>query len=125
MTFFSTDKMNFEAMNKLTAPCVTDILSKIQNANATKQILLVARKIIDSFLDKSLIPEIRIYEIWYCTFFNRLWRYWIKVNDGYKLLENFITLNVFLCIEINAHAILMLIEIVGNMHLTIFYNMAF
>lgn len=104
-----TDKMNFDSINKLTAPCITDILANIDNVNATRQILMITRKIIDSFLDKSLSPVSRIYKIWYCVFFNRLWRYWIKVN-GHSLLENFLTLNVFLCIEINAHSILVLIE---------------
>lgn len=102
--------MNFEAINKLSAPCVTDLLYKTNDFKATRQILLITRHILDAFLDKSLPIERRIYSIWYTTFFLRLWRGWIINHPSYTLSKTWITLNTYTCIEINAHSLLLLVE---------------
>lgn len=102
--------MNFESIDKLSAKCVTNLLKSNESAKATQQVLVLTRYIIDSFTDKSLKPEDRIYYIWYAAFFVRLWRAWIKEHKTYTLSKNFLTLNVYTCIEINAHGLLLLIE---------------
>lgn len=105
------DKMNFEAIDKMCAPCVIDVLeTELENAQATKQLLSLTRNILDSFLDKSLEIERRVYLIWNALFFLRLWRAWIKENEQYSLEKNFLTLNAYTCIEINAHSLLAILE---------------
>ncbi|CAG9773365.1 unnamed protein product [Ceutorhynchus assimilis] len=104
------DKMNFEAIDKLSASCVTDLLLQNEQYKATRQLLVLTRAILDSFIDKSLKVERRVYLIWYVTFFIRLWRNWIKHDEKYTLSKNWLTLNTYTCIEINAHSLLLLIE---------------
>lgn len=102
--------MNFDAIEKLCAKCVTDLLKDKEEAMGTRQILILTRYIIDAFLDKSLTPQERIYYIWYSTFFLRLWRSWIKQHKTYNLTKNFFTLNTYTCVEINAHGLLILLD---------------
>lgn len=102
--------MNFEAIDKLSSKKVIDILESNEITKGTRQILILTRYIIDSFTDKSLKTEDRIYYMWYCVFFIRLWRAWIKQHKLHTLSKNFLTLNVYTCIELNAHGLLILIE---------------
>ena len=62
-----------------------------------------------SFLDKNLTPLDRVYRMWYVVFSLRIWRYWILCDKAYTLANNFVTLNVYLCVEINAHALVLTI----------------
>ena len=39
----------------------------------------------------------------------RIWRTWILCDDAYSLTENFISLNSYLCAEINAHSLTLII----------------
>ncbi|CAH1106806.1 unnamed protein product [Psylliodes chrysocephalus] len=54
--------------------------------------------------------ENRLYNLWYSVFILRIWRQWIKQSDSYTLKDNFITLNAYTCIEINAHSIISIIK---------------
>ena len=65
------------------------------------------RLITASYLDKSLSPLDRIYGIWYSCLALRYWRHWLQEN-GYKLDINFITLNAYMCVEINAHSLVLI-----------------
>ena len=40
------------------------------------------------------------------NFFVRYWREWILLNEKHTLKQNFLTNNTYLCIELNAHALL-------------------
>jgi len=44
--------------------------------------------------------------LWKWTFFLRLWRKWIQSDGDYSLNHNFINLNAYTCVEINAHALI-------------------
>ncbi|XP_044747029.1 uncharacterized protein LOC123308446 [Coccinella septempunctata] len=68
------------------------------------------RLVIDSFLDPKIDVTHRIYSMWYCVFFLRIWRQWLTINK-YKIGEHFISSNCYTCIELNAHS---LINIVVN-----------
>lgn len=103
--------MNFDAINKMCDPKVLELLNNIDNANATKQLLLITRYVLDSYIDKSISIELRVYYIWYATFFLRLWRAWLKKQDSFTLSKNWLTLNTYTCIELNAHAILLILEL--------------
>lgn len=107
--------MNFDAIDKLSAQCVTDLLNEIPDAEATRLFLILTRYVLDSFLSKELSIEQRIYKIWYVTIFCRIWRYWL-VHNGGKLQENFITLNTYTCIELNAHEIILILEKLRQMN---------
>lgn len=101
--------MNFDAVEKLCAPRVTELLSAIPDSQSTKQFLILIKHILNSFLDKKLKIEERIYSIWHGTFFLRLWRKWLQENN-YSIDKNFITSNAYTSIELNAHGLLILIE---------------
>ncbi|KAK4030977.1 hypothetical protein OUZ56_024407 [Daphnia magna] len=58
-----------------------------------------------SYVDQNLSPLERVYRMWYVVFSLRLWRYWITCDTAYTLAANFMTLNVYLCVEFNAHAL--------------------
>lgn len=102
--------MNFEAIDKLSSSCVTDLLKEYENAKATRRLLIITRCILDAYLDKSISIEYRVYLIWYSTFFLRLWRGWIKQHKTYTLAKNWLTLNTYTCVELNGHALLLIIE---------------
>ncbi|XP_031350432.1 uncharacterized protein LOC116176097 isoform X1 [Photinus pyralis] len=105
----SSDKMNFEAIDKLSSTRVISLLTS-DVCKATRQLLVLTRYILDSYLDKSLSIEERVYLIWYVTLFLRLWRAWIKEQSNYTLAKNWLTLNTYTCIELNAHGYMILIE---------------
>ncbi|XP_050514976.1 uncharacterized protein LOC126890166 [Diabrotica virgifera virgifera] len=105
----SSDKMNFNAIDKLSSEHVTNMLKEVPNAEATRQYLILTRNILDAFLLKEISVERRVYLIWYSTFFMRIWKAWLKKN-GENIQKNFITTNAYTCIEINAHGIILVIE---------------
>lgn len=101
--------MNFDAVEKLCAVRVTELLSNISDSQSTKQFLILIKHILNSFLNKKLKIEERIYFMWYATFFLRLWRKWLQENN-YSIDKNFISSNAYTCIELNAHGLILLIE---------------
>ncbi len=68
------------------------------------------RFVTSSYLDKKLSPLERVYRIWFVNFALRFWRFWMMCDDSYKLSLNFITLNSYLCAEINAHAMILILH---------------
>ena len=76
--------------------------------------LTVLDYITSSFLDKQLQPLERIYRAWFAVFTLRLWRSWIKNHDFYTLSQNFISLNSYLCAEINAHSLILIMNRLRN-----------
>ena len=62
--------------------------------------------ITSSYLDKTLSPEERVYRSFFATFSLRIWRYWICCDKTYSLEINFVTLNAYLCSEINSSALI-------------------
>ena len=56
-----------------------------------------------SVLDVKLSTEKRHYALWYSVFFFRLWRAWLLKHEVYSIEHNFVTLNSYVCVEINAH----------------------
>lgn len=105
-----TDKMNFDAIDKMSSACVTDLLLKNEETKATGQLLIITRYILDSFLNKSISVKERVYLIWYAVFFLRFWRAWIIEQKDLSLSKNWITLNIYTCVELNAHGLMIMIE---------------
>ena len=100
------DKQNFEAVSRLTSINVISLLDEFPDTLGTKYYLLVIKNIVNSFLKKDLPPLQRIQDAWFALFFVRYWRQWILNNKQYTLENNFITTNAYICIELNAHALI-------------------
>ncbi|KAK4021394.1 hypothetical protein OUZ56_003310 [Daphnia magna] len=99
------DKMNYDAVTRLCNPRLTELLGIVSGSEATRFYLNLMNKVTSSFLDKKLEPLERVYRLWYCVFCLRYWRYLLSCDDVYPLAKHFITLNAYLCIEINAHSL--------------------
>ena len=98
------DRQNFQVVTNITS--AAHLLSKIPGASATKCYVGLIQCVMDGYLDKSLHPLDRIEKLWYAAFFVRYWRKWLLLNKAYTLKDNFITSNAFMCIELNAHALI-------------------
>lgn len=48
-------------------------------------------------------------------FFLRLWRLWLKSNQKFSISDNFISLNTYVCLEINAKALLDAIDLLKTL----------
>lgn len=103
---YHQDRQNFEAVNRLTSANVLSLLDEFPDTLGTKYYLLVIKNIVNSFLQKDLSPLQRIQDAWFALFFVRYWRQWILSNKQYTLEKNFITTNAYICIELNAHALI-------------------
>lgn len=90
-------------------PRVFDALkTHVLNSEATVMYFSLCKDVIDSFVDKSLKIEERIFKIWSAIFFLRVWRDWIKRND-YKTADHFITESAYVSIELNGHGLINLL----------------
>ena len=98
--------MNYASMEKISDNKVVDLLiQEIPGSKGTVFYLKIINLFTDAFLSKDLEPLSRIYKAWFCIFVLRLWRAWLKKSD-YSLMNNFITLNAYVCMEINAHGLI-------------------
>lgn len=88
---------------------VINLLPSVPQSDGTCQYLQITRNIIDSFLNKSILIDDIIYKLWYSVLFLRIWRLWIQ-QQNLSLLKNFIILNTYTCIELNAHGLLLMLE---------------
>ena len=75
------------------------------------------KSIIYSYLDKEMHPIKRVEEMWYATMFLRYWRKWIQLNTRYTIKDNFITTNAYMCTEVNAHCLLMMVLLFRKKHI--------
>lgn len=107
----SQDKMNFASVLKICNEKVLDLLKNdVPNSDATVLYLCIMRNVLDAFMKKQIRLENRLYQLWYSVFLLRIWRQWIKESDIYTLKHNFISLNSYTCIELNAHSMIVLIK---------------
>ena len=98
------DRQNYDAVLHIINAC--PLLREIPGACATKCYVEIIQNVVDSYEDKSLDCISRIEKIWYANFFLRYWRKWILLHHLYTLQNNFITQNCYMCVELNAHAII-------------------
>lgn len=105
------DRQNFSSLEKLLKFRVIDSLEKnVPNSKGTIMYLQLCKQITSSYLDIDLDPIERIYRIWHALYFLRCWRAWIQSKENeHTLLENFISSNLYSCIEVNAHALVYLV----------------
>lgn len=116
------DRQNYSSVEKIMRKRVLDALSAhVIDSDATIMYLRLCEKVTSSFRDPDIEPLERINRIWYAVFFYRIWRQWLKKNK-YSVTENFITLNAYACVEINAHSLIHIVRKLrddGNEHLFI------
>lgn len=104
------DKMNYQSVEKNSDPKVTVLLEKhIPGSEATVLYLRIIHLFVRAFLTKDMEPLKRIYNTWYCVFGLRLWRAWLLHTKQYSISDNFLSLNTYVCMEINAHGLVTLI----------------
>lgn len=99
------DKMNFESARKLCDQKVLELLKK-DSDKGTLAYLKIMNAIYSSYLTSISIKE-RIFKIWYAVFMLRIWRASIQKGN----LKEFISSNSYMCIELNAHALIVILEI--------------
>lgn len=71
--------------------------------------LELLRDVIDAFENETLKPLERVYKIWYSVFILRIWLEYVSSKTGLVLGKNFITMNCYSCIELNAHSLLLIL----------------
>lgn len=109
---FPIDRMNFKSFEKIVDDCVIDSLRKnVPSSEATVHYLLTFRDISDSFSKLDLKPLQRIFLLHRSLYFLRIWRLYIKNSPYYNLDDNFISLNLYKCVELNAKALVRMVKI--------------
>ncbi|KAE8747048.1 hypothetical protein FOCC_FOCC006186 [Frankliniella occidentalis] len=104
------DKMNFNASKKICSERVTDQLSlHVAGSKATILYLTSMRYLMEGCLDTSLSPSEKLCKVWYCVLFLRYWKKWLLDHSTYKVSEQFITPNLYVCVEVIAHALIKLL----------------
>ena len=98
------DKQNYDACLHIMR--ASQYLDTIPDAVGTKCYIELMQCVIESYLDKSVDPLTHIEKIWYAAFFLRYWRQWIVLSPQYTLKNNFVTNNAYMCVELNAHALI-------------------
>ena len=98
------DIQNFDAVSHIIR--ASPFLDQLPDAAATKAFIILIQCVIDAYLDKELDP---LSKMWYVIFFVRYWRKWILKQPHYTLQKNFITQNAYMCLELNAHAIILIL----------------
>lgn len=98
------DRMNVKSAEKLFQPNVLSLLEQYygQETKGLVLYLTMMRNISDAFSPIEPL-ESRISKIWYNVFVLRAWRYECKRE---RSLKNFVTSNVYNCIELNAHMLI-------------------
>lgn len=101
------DRQNYSSLDKLMQPRVIDALeNNVVDCQGTVKYLKLCKQITSTYLDDDLEPIDRIYRIWHALYFLRIWRMWIKSKENeHNLSENFLSRNLFMCVEISAHAL--------------------
>lgn len=104
------DRQNYESVLRMCDPKVTKLMKEhVPESDATVAFLEALRDINDAYKEINLKPLDRVEKMWYSVFILRIWREYVSSRNDSTLKENFLTMNCYSCIEINAHSLLLLI----------------
>lgn len=104
------DRQNFDSLHKCMSIRTRNSLRDfIPDSEATEFNLQLCSEITSSLMDHDTTPHERIELIFHAIYFLRIWRKWI-LSSQYNLKENFITVNCYMCIEVNAANLLNIIR---------------
>lgn len=99
------DKMNYVSCEKICSENIRKILEEeVPGSKATVLYLKIMYLFSNAFLSKTLEPLKRVQDAWYCILVLRYWRAWLS-SSNYSITDNFITLNAYVCMELNAHSL--------------------
>lgn len=105
-----TDKQNFSSAERMCDIKVTALLDfGVERSKATSLYLKIMNHVLRAFLDTNLSPIERIRSMWFSVFIFRIWRHFIESHKNYTLKDNFLSMNCYSCIELNAHGLILLI----------------
>lgn len=103
------DRQNFGSAERMCHTRVIEILNRsVEGSEGTALFLKMMRDIMDAFIEPNLEPLERIRCMWFPNFMFRIWRKYIEKHDKYTLKDNFLSLNCYNCIELNAHSMVQL-----------------
>ena len=104
------DKMNFASTMNICHPRIWHLLEvNVPSSYATQMYLKIIFFTMQSMLSTKLTPLERIHCAWFGLFFVRMWRYWLFKQKNYSYIHNFISMNSYVCMELNAHGLLNMI----------------
>lgn len=104
------DRQNFASATKMCSEKVTNMLDTyIDGAEATSLYLQMMRSVCSAYMGTNLLAIERVRAMFYPLFLMRIWRDYISDHKKYTLKDNFMTMNCYCCIEMNAHALVKLI----------------
>lgn len=110
-TLNPVDRQNFKSVELMCDKKVTDSLRKnVKNSEGTAKFLEIVRDVIAAFMDPGLTPLGRIEKIWSSLFIIRIWRQYILSMTKTTLKNNFLTYYTYICIELNAHSLVLIID---------------
>jgi len=101
------DKMNFESTKKICTDEVINILSEnIEGSQGTVAYIKIIRSILKAYIDVDVDPITRLYHAYFAVSFVRRW----KSDLDYDVNENnFVTSNIWTCMELNFASLLNLV----------------
>lgn len=104
------DRQNFASAKKMFSEKVTNMLDTyVDGAGVTSLYLEMMRSICSAYMGANLEAIKRVRAMFYPLFLMRIWRDYISGHKQYTLKDNFMTMNCYCCIEMNAHALVKLI----------------
>lgn len=86
------------------------LLTSVPDCQGTIPYLKLCKQLTSSFIDEDLDLIERVYRIWCGLYFLRCWRRWVNESKTHTLTYNFISTNAYMCVEINAHGLVNLIQ---------------
>ena len=101
-------------MNRIISTNLLVLLDSFPDSKGTRCYVQMMKSIVNSYLDKQLGPLRRIEEAWFALFFARYCRQWIVCCKKYSLETNYTSLNSCICIELNAHALILLLMLLRD-----------
>lgn len=107
------DRQNYGSLQKIMETKVRTALEEfIVGSEGTIEYIRMCQEITSSLYDDDLSPLDRLFLIWRSTFFLRACRQFITqaIDINMKLSDNFITSNAYMCIELNAKNLIILIK---------------
>lgn len=121
------DRQNFEdSVTRLCDEKVINLLrSSVVGSQATIKYLEIVKSIIDSFMNVNLTPLERVSKIWYPVLMFRIWRSYVVAKKNLTLKNNYLTIWTYICIELNAHSLLLLILYLKHMNLPQYFLVHF
>lgn len=103
------DRQNFISAQRMCDTKVIELLNLgVEKSKATALYLKIMQNIISAFMDPNLLPLERIRCIWLPLFIIRIWRQYIVNHKQHTLKNNFLSMNCYCCIELNAHGLVQL-----------------